>query len=70
MQYKFDPPLFVNDPRSDTRMIVEGFHEATNEMVGSRYRHGVKVRSWRAQMAKQRLASLPTRNPPEPRPDY
>ena len=70
MQYEFIPPLSVNDPRVDTRTIVDAFREATSNMVGDRYRHGVKVRSWRAQMAKQRLASLPTRTQPATRPDY
>ena len=70
MQYEFISPMFIDDPRADTRTIVEAFREATNRMVGDRYRNGVKVRSWRAQMAKQRLASLPSRNNPEPRPDY
>ena len=69
MRYEFVPPLFVNDPRVDTRMIVDAFREATSNMVGDRYRHGVKVRSWRAQMAKQRRASLPTRTQPATRPE-
>ena len=70
MRYEFVPPLFVNDPRADTRKIIDAFRKATNNMVGDRYRNGVKVRSWRAQMAQQRLASLPTRAHPEPRTDY
>lgn len=57
MQYEFFPPLFVNDARRDTRSIVEMFRAATNTFVGDRYKHGVKVRSWRAQMAAQRVKS-------------
>lgn len=55
MQYEFFPPLQVTDPRRDTRAIVEMFREATNRMIGDRYKHGVKVRSWRVQIAKQRM---------------
>lgn len=55
MQYEFFPPLQITDPRRDTRTIVEMFREATNRMVGDRYKHGVKVRSWRVQVAKQRM---------------
>ncbi len=74
IRYEFFGPMFVNDPREDTRKIVEYFREATNRMVGDAYRNGVKVRSWRAQMAKQRVkAALPTghqKDPAEARPDY
>jgi hypothetical protein len=73
MRYEFFRPMYVNDPREDTRRIVEMFREATNRMVGDRYRNGVKVRSWRVQMAKQRVAAaLPTadRDPANSRPDY
>ncbi len=74
IQYEFFGPMFINDPREDTRKIVEMFREGTNRLVGHRYSNGVKVRSWRAQMAKQRVkAALPTpsgREPIEPRPDY
>ena len=74
IRYEFFRPMFINDSREDGRKIVEMFREATNRMVGDRYRHGVKVRSWRAQMAKQRVkAALPVthgREPVEPRPDY
>jgi hypothetical protein len=73
MRYEFFRPMYVNDPREDTRRIVEMFREATNRMVGDRYRNGVKVRSWRAQMAKRRVtAALPTsdRDPAHSRPNY
>jgi hypothetical protein len=55
MRYEFFPPLQIADARRDTRTIVEMFREATNRMVGDRYRHGVKVRSWRVQIAKHRM---------------
>lgn len=74
LQYEFFRPTFVNEPRDDTRRIVEMFREATNRTVGDRYPNGVKVRSWRAQMAKRRVkAALPHpqgRDVPEPSPDY
>lgn len=73
MRYEFFHPMYVNDPREDTRKIVELYREATNRMVGDRYRNGVKVRSWRVQMAKQRVtAALPNadRDPAHSRPDY
>lgn len=74
IRYEFFRPMFINDTREDTRKIVEMFREGTNRLVGDKYRNGVKVRSWRAQMAKQRVkAALPTphgREPVEPRPDY
>ncbi|MGI9609930.1 MAG: hypothetical protein ACR2NL_06510 [Acidimicrobiia bacterium] len=75
IQYEFFRPMFITDPKADTRKIVEMFKEGTNRMVGERYSNGVKVRSWRAQMAKQRVkAALPTTHGKEPeetpRPDY
>ncbi|NNE96181.1 MAG: hypothetical protein HKN24_09160 [Acidimicrobiales bacterium] len=74
IRYEFFRPMFVSEARDDTRKIVELFREATNRTVGDRYRNGVKVRSWRAQMAKQRVkAALPAtggREATEPRPDY
>ena len=74
MQFEFFRPMFVNEPREDARKIVEMFREATNRAVGDRYPNGVKVRSWRAQMAKRRVkAALPHpqgREPIDPRPDY
>ncbi len=74
MRYEFFQPMFINDSRQDGRKIVEMFREATSRAVGARYRHGVKVRSWRAQMAKNRVqAALPAphgREQMNPRPDY
>ncbi len=74
IRYEFFQPMFVNDSRIDGRRIVEMFREATSRTVGDRYRHGVKVRSWRAQMATNRVkAALPTthsRESAKPRPDY
>ena len=70
MQYQLDPPLFVTDPRSDTRMIVDGFREATNEMVRSRHRHGVKARSRRAADGETTSCVATDPQPPEPRPGY
>ncbi len=74
IRYEFFQPMFVTDSRQDGRKILEMFREATNRMVGHRYRHGVKVRSWRAQMAKRRVkAALSTphaRETAESRPDY
>jgi len=73
MRYEFFRPMYVNDPREDTRTIVELYREATSRMVGDRYRNGVKVRSWRVQTAKQRVtAALPNadRDPANSRPEY
>ena len=74
VRYEFFRPMFVTDSREDTRKILEMFRGATNRMVGDRYRNGVKVRSWRAQMAKRRvkaaLPATPGREPDEPRPHY
>lgn len=72
MQYELFAPMQVDDPRHATREIVEMFREGTNRLVGHRYKHGVKVRSWRAQMAAQRVkAALPSgRDHAEPQPDY
>ena len=73
IRYEFFQPMFINDSREDARKIVEMFREATNRTVGDQYRYGVKVRSWRAQMAKQRVkAALPASHgrEPNPRPDY
>ncbi len=58
LRYELLDPLRVTDPRADTRSIVRQFRDATNRMVGDRYKHGVKVRSWRAQMAAQRVRSV------------
>ena len=73
MRHEFFRPMYINDPREDTRKIVEMFREATTRMVGDRYRNGVKVRSWRAQMAKQRMTaaiSAHDRDSTQSRPDY
>ncbi len=74
IRYEFFQPMFISDARADGRKIVEMFRAATSRTVGDRYRHGVKVRSWRAQMAKRRVkAAMPVtqgREPLEPRPDY
>ncbi len=73
MQYEIFPPMFIDDPRRDTRSIVEMFREATNRMVGHRYKHGVKVRSWRAQMTAQRVKNAlhtPLHPPSHPQSDY
>ncbi len=74
IRYEFFQPMFINDSREDGRKIVEMFREATSRTVGHRYRYGVKVRSWRAQMAQRRVkAALPAphrREAAEPQPDY
>lgn len=58
LRYELFEPLRVTDPRADTRTIVDQFRDATNRMFGDRYKHGVKVRSWRAQMAAERVRSV------------
>ena len=74
IRYEFFQPMFISNIRDDTRKIVEMFREGTNRLVGDKYRNGVKVRSWRAQMAAQRVkAALPSthgREAAETRPDY
>ncbi len=63
VRYEFFAPMHILNPRRDTRTIVDMFKVATNRMVGERYRHGVKVRSWSAQMAKRRMkTALPHSN--------
>ncbi|MCB0989876.1 MAG: hypothetical protein KDB16_02780 [Acidimicrobiales bacterium] len=58
LQFELFDPVRVTDSRADTRAIVEKFRDATNRMVGDRYRNGIKVRSWRAQTAAQRVRSV------------
>ena len=61
LRYEFFEPIRVGDARADTRAIVEQFRDATNRLVGDRYKNGIKVRSWRAQNAAKRVRSvLPT----------
>ena len=73
MQYEFFPPMQVDNPKRDTRAIVDLFKDGTNRMVGDRYRHGVKVRSWNAQMAAKRMKTAiphPNRDPVDPKAEY
>jgi hypothetical protein len=58
LQFELLDPIRITDPRTDTRAVVQKFREATNRMVGHRYKNGVKVRSWRAQMTAQRVRSV------------
>ena len=58
LRFELFDPIRIRDPRLDTRAIVEQFRDATNRTVGHRYRHGVKVRSWMAQTAAQRVRSV------------
>jgi hypothetical protein len=58
LRYEFFDPVRITDPRADTRTIVGQFRDATNRAVGEHYAHGVKVRSWRVQMAAQRVRSV------------
>jgi hypothetical protein len=73
MQFEFFPPMQIDNPRRDTRAIVDMFKEGTQRMVGDRYKHGVKVRSWNAQMAAQRVNRAiphPNREPADPTAEY
>ena len=58
LRYELFDPVRVTDPRADTRTIVGQFRDATNRMMGDRYPSGVKVRSWRVQLAAQRVRSV------------
>jgi hypothetical protein len=58
LRFELFDPIRIDDPRIDTRAIVQQFRNATNRLVGDRYKHGVKVRSWRAQTAAQRVRSV------------
>ena len=58
IRFEFFDPLHITDPRTDTRAIVEQFRDATNRLVGDRYKNGIKVRSWRAQTAARRVRSV------------
>ena len=70
LQFELFDPIRVKDPRNDTRAIVEMFRDATNRQVGHKYRHGVKVRSWRAQNASRRVRSIGTSHREVADPDY
>jgi hypothetical protein len=58
LQFELFDPIRISDPRADTRAIVAQFRDATNRLVGDRYKNGVKVRSWYAQTAAQRMRSM------------
>jgi len=58
LRFELFDPIRVADPRADTRAIVEQFRDATNRLVGHRYKNGVKVRSWMTQTASQRVRSV------------
>jgi hypothetical protein len=58
LRFELFDPIRVKEPRDDTRAIVEQFRDATNRLVGDRYKNGVKVRSWRAQATAQRVRSV------------
>ena len=61
LRFELFDPVRITDSRSDTRAIVEQFRDATNRLVGDRYKNGIKVRSWMAQTTAQRVRSvLPT----------
>ncbi len=73
MQFELFAPMQIDNSRRDTRAIVDLFKEGTNRMVGDRYAHGVKVRSWNAQMAAQRMKTAyphPHREPVDPTAEY
>ncbi len=70
LQFELFDPIRITDPRDDTRAIVEMFRDATNRQVGHKYRHGVKVRSWRAQNASRRVRSISTSHRETSEPDY
>ena len=58
LRFEILDPIRIRDPRTDTKAIVQQFRDATNRLVGDRYKNGVKVRSWRAQTAAQRVRSV------------
>ncbi len=58
LRFELFDPIRISDPRDDTRAILDQFRDATNRLVGEHYKHGVKVRSWRAQTAAQRVRSM------------
>jgi len=58
LRFELFDPIRVKDPRADTRAIVEQFRNATNRLVGDRFKNGVKVRSWMAQTTAQRVRSV------------
>ncbi len=58
LRFELFEPVRITDSRSDTRAIVEQFRDATNRLVGDRYKNGIKVRSWRAQTTAQRVRSV------------
>lgn len=58
LRFELFDPIRVKEPRDDTRAIVEQFRNATNRLVGDRFKNGVKVRSWRAQTTAQRVRSV------------
>jgi hypothetical protein len=58
LRFELLDPMRITDGRSDTRAIVEQFRDATDRLVGDRYKNGIKVRSWRAQTTAKRVRSV------------
>ncbi len=58
MEFELFPPVQNVEAKKDTKKIVEMFRTATQRVVGGNYRHGVKIRSWKAQQAKRRALHI------------
>jgi hypothetical protein len=58
MKFVFYPPMHITNPKKDTKDITMMIRDATNQMVGANYKHGVKVRSWKAQNATRAAKSF------------
>jgi len=58
MKFRIFPPMHITNPKKDTKDITAMIRDATHQMVGDNYKHGVKVRSWKAQNATRAARTL------------
>ena len=52
IHYELFDPLQITNGREDMRKILHMFRSSTQRMVGSQYKHGVKISRWKKQVAK------------------
>lgn len=58
MKYELFSPVQLTDLRRDTKRIVRQLRDATRRSVGSDFRHGVKIKSWKAQQRKRKAKNI------------
>lgn len=56
IQYELFDPMRITDSRKDTQKILYMFREATQHMIGSNYRNGVKIRRWKKRQSFKETA--------------